>query len=89
MATVATEVFSIRIPKTLIKGIDKLADLTDRSKSYIGAQALAEYVDENVWLIEESQKGLEDVKMGRVVSEKDADIFFADLVKDILKQKKR
>ncbi len=43
--------FTLRIDPTIKKRLEKLAKNTGRSRSYLAAQALAEYVELNEWQV--------------------------------------
>jgi RHH-type rel operon transcriptional repressor/antitoxin RelB len=50
-----------------------LAESTKRSRSYLAAQAIAEYVDGNAWQVEEIRNAIEKADAGGpFVSEEDA-----------------
>lgn len=43
--------FTIRVDSTVKKRLEKLAKSTGRSRSYLAAEALSEYLDVNEWQI--------------------------------------
>jgi RHH-type rel operon transcriptional repressor/antitoxin RelB len=49
--------------------VDKLAAATRRSRSFLAAEAIQEYVALNSWQIEEIQKGLAEAERGQFESE--------------------
>jgi predicted transcriptional regulator len=47
--------------------LDKLAAATRRSRSFLAAEAIPEYVELNAWQIEEIQKGLMEAERGELL----------------------
>lgn len=63
---------TIRVSNDLKERLGRLAHDTRRSKSFLAAEAVSAYVDRELEIIEGIQRGLDDVKAGRVVSHADA-----------------
>lgn len=59
---------SVRVENDLAKRLERLAKATDRSKSYLAAQAIEEYVALQEWQVQAIQKGVAAAKRGDVVS---------------------
>jgi RHH-type rel operon transcriptional repressor/antitoxin RelB len=59
---------SVRVENDLAKRLDRLAKATDRSKSYLAAQAIEEYVALQEWQVQAIQEGIAAAKRGEVVS---------------------
>ena len=59
---------SVRVEDDLAKRLERLAKATDRSKSYLAAQAIEEYVALQEWQVQAIQKGVAAAKRGDVVS---------------------
>jgi RHH-type transcriptional regulator, rel operon repressor / antitoxin RelB len=55
---------TVRLSKELKDRLDRLAESTSRSKSYLAAVAIAEYVDANAWQVEEIRKAVEKADAG-------------------------
>lgn len=55
---------TVRLSKELKGKLDRLADSTRRSKSYLAAEAITEYVDANAWQIEEIGKAVQKADAG-------------------------
>jgi predicted transcriptional regulator len=55
---------TVPVPAKLKKRIDKLAEVTDRSSSWLAARALHVYVEEQDWQIEMIRQGHRDVRAG-------------------------
>ena len=72
---------SLRIDPNLKKRLDKLAEATRRSKSYLAAEAIRDFVAINEWQIAGIKKALKDADAGRFASERDVKEHFARLRK--------
>ena len=67
---------TIRLEPDLKQRLDHLAEATQRSKSFLAAQAIRDFVDLNEWQIQEIRSAL---------AEADSDDFASDdLVRDVL-----
>ena len=67
---------TIRLEPELKQRLDGLAEATQRSKSFLAAQAIREFVDLNEWQVQEIRRAL---------VEADSDDFASDeLVRDVL-----
>ena len=71
MASTAT--FTVRVPADLKKRIDQLAEASDRSRSWLTADALRHYVEDQQWQLAEIDAGLHDADAGRVVPHEEVD----------------
>jgi RHH-type rel operon transcriptional repressor/antitoxin RelB len=67
-----SKVLTLRLDPKLTKQLDKLADATQRSRSFLIAEAVREYIALNEWQIEETNKSLLEADRGEFASEKDA-----------------
>ncbi|MBZ5511546.1 MAG: ribbon-helix-helix protein, CopG family [Acidobacteriia bacterium] len=63
-------VLSLRLDPRLKKQLDKLAKATQRSRSFLAAEAIREYVSLNEWQVEEISKALVEADRGEFASEK-------------------
>lgn len=61
-----SSVISIRVDDDIKEKLDKLADATQRSKSFLIAEAIQEYVVTQEWHIREIESGLEEAKTGKL-----------------------
>ena len=50
--------FTVRLPDETTERLDRLAEKLDRSRAYVAAQAIADYVAREEWQIAEIAKGL-------------------------------
>lgn len=66
MATTKQNI-AIRVPSDLVSELDRLGTAVNRSRAWLGEQALRQYVEVQRWHMREISAGLEDLKAGRVV----------------------
>lgn len=57
-----TNVVTLRLEPELRQRLDQLAKAQRRSRSFVAADAIREYVATNRWQIEEIQRGLEEAE---------------------------
>ena len=62
-----TTTMTIRLEPGLKAKLDNLASVTRRSKSFLAAEAVANYVERETAIIEGIKQGLTDVQTGRIV----------------------
>ena len=62
-------VLTLRLDNGLRAGLDKLAAATRRSRSFLAAEAIRDYLELNRWQIEEIHKGLAEADRGEFASE--------------------
>ena len=67
---------TIRLEPALKQRLDHLAQATQRSKSFLAAQAIREFVDLNEWQVQEIRSAVAEADRGDFASD--------DLVKDVL-----
>jgi RHH-type rel operon transcriptional repressor/antitoxin RelB len=63
---------SVRVSKELAKRLEALAEATDRSKSYVAAQAIEEFVALNEWQVKAIRHGLAQANAGKLVGHDEA-----------------
>lgn len=56
---------SVRMSDELSKRLDTLAKAMDRSRSYVAAEAIEEYLDFHEWQIQGIKAGLKEIEKGR------------------------
>ena len=66
MAT-AKQNIAIRVPASLVTELDRLAKAVNRSRAWLGEEALRQYVQVQRWHLSEISSGIEDLEAGRVV----------------------
>jgi len=64
-----TAILTLRVPVEVKDQLDKLADATNRSKSYLAGEAIRQYLELEAWQVGEIQQA---------VKEADADDFASD-----------
>ena len=62
---------TIRLEPDVKKRLDRLAAATDRSKSFLAAEAVRAYVENNEWQIEEIRAALEEANAEDFATDKD------------------
>jgi len=63
----ATTTLTIRVPEDLKRRLDQLAKAADRSRSWLAADALRHYVEDQQWQLAEIESGMRDAAAGRVI----------------------
>jgi predicted transcriptional regulator len=63
-----SETLSIRLDARTKKRLDALARRTRRSKSFLGAEAIAAYVEAEEWQLGEIQTAIAELEQGKGVS---------------------
>lgn len=67
-----TATMTLRLSPDLRDKIGKLAEETDRTPSAVAQRGLSEYVDHQLWMIEEVERAREDFREGRTVPHDEA-----------------
>ena len=62
---------TIRLDKELKEGLDRLAAATDRSKSFLAAEAVRAYVENNEWQVAEIQDAIREANAQDFATDKD------------------
>jgi predicted transcriptional regulator len=62
---------TIRLDDEVKDRLDRLADSTHRSKSYLAAEAIREFVENNEWQIAETHVALKEADAGDFASDKE------------------
>jgi RHH-type transcriptional regulator, rel operon repressor / antitoxin RelB len=66
------KVVTLRLHSGLKGKLDKLAEATRRSRSFLAEEAIREYVELNSWQIAEIQKGLGEADRGEFATKAEA-----------------
>lgn len=66
-----SSVLTLRLDPKLKKQLDLLSHAVNRSRSFVAAEAIREYVELNNWQIDETVKALAEADHGDFSSEKD------------------
>ena len=75
---------TLRLPSSTKDKLGQLAAQTSRTKSFLAGEAIAAYVDRELEIVSGIERGLADMKAGRVVSHGDAMARLRATVKDKL-----
>jgi RHH-type transcriptional regulator, rel operon repressor / antitoxin RelB len=70
MAT--SSLISVRVPSIIAERLEHLAKTVERSKSYLAAEAIEEYLDIHEWQVQAIQDGLNEIEQGEVIDFIDA-----------------
>ena len=62
---------TIRLEETVKDRLEQLADATHRSRSFLAAEAIREYVEVNEWQIQETHAALVEADAGDFASEEE------------------
>ena len=60
----ATAVLTLRVPEEIKAKLDKLAQSTHRSRSYLAEEAIARYIDLEAWQIGEIEQAIQEADKG-------------------------
>lgn len=71
-----TTTMTIRLEESLKTRLDKIADATQRSKSFLANEALREYIDLNEWQIKEIKAGIKEADRGDFASDEEIEAIF-------------
>ena len=56
--------FTVRLPEEVTKKLDALASKLDRSRSYVAAQAIEDFVAREQWQLVDIEAGLREAERG-------------------------
>lgn len=73
---------SVRVPANVASRLENLAKAVDRSKSYLAAEAIEEYLALHEWQVQAIQAGLNEIKQGAVVDFADVKQFWEKGLED-------
>jgi predicted transcriptional regulator len=63
---------TVRVAPKVKKQLDRLAVSTKRTKSFLAGEAIADYVNRELEIVEGIKRGLEDMKAGRLIPHDEA-----------------
>jgi RHH-type rel operon transcriptional repressor/antitoxin RelB len=67
---------TIRIEDNTKNGLDKLAEATQRSRSFLAAEAIREYLERNEWQVAEVRAAIDEADRGEFAADADVKDFF-------------
>jgi len=70
--------FTVRVPEDVATQLDALASKMDRSRSYVAARAIADFVAREAWQLAEIEAGVNEAERGEFATEAE--------VEDVLKK---
>jgi RHH-type rel operon transcriptional repressor/antitoxin RelB len=70
-----TSTMTIRLEPAVKDRLDRLSEATRRSKSFLAAEAIREYVETNEWQIQEIRTALAEADAGNFASDADVKAF--------------
>ncbi len=76
-----TNILTLRLDSKLKRKLDKLAKATERSRSFLVAEAIRDFVALNEWQIAEIKKGLREADAGDFASDKEMEQTIAKWVR--------
>jgi RHH-type rel operon transcriptional repressor/antitoxin RelB len=68
-----TTTLTLRVPVEVKDQLDKLADATHRSKSFLAGEAIRQYLALEAWQIGEIQRALQEADAGDFATEEELD----------------
>ena len=68
---------TIRLDDDLKEQLDQLADATQRSKSFLAAEAIREFIELNQWQVKEIKQAVKEADLGEFASESEVKQTFA------------
>jgi len=67
---------TLRLDDSIKNRLDKLAESTHRTKSFLAAEAIESYIKLNEWQISETVKAIEEADRGEFASDEEVNNFF-------------
>lgn len=64
-----SQLLTLRLEPKLKKQLDRLAEATQRSRSFLAAEAIREYIALNEWQIKEIQRAIGEADRGEFASD--------------------
>ena len=74
-----TAAFTIRLDDEMLAKLDALAADTDRSRNWIAAKAIQDYVELNAWQTAKIKEGIAQADRGEFATEEELDAIEAEL----------
>ncbi|NHR04654.1 ribbon-helix-helix protein, CopG family [Chromobacterium haemolyticum] len=70
-------VMSVRVADDVAQQLEALAHATGRSKSFLVAQAIGDYLEREAWQVQAIEAGLKEADAGNFASSDEVSAFFA------------
>ncbi|CAM5774323.1 CopG family ribbon-helix-helix protein [Bosea minatitlanensis] len=71
-----TAAFTIRLDDEMLAKLDALAADTDRSRNWIAAKAIQDYVELNAWQIQRIREGIAEADRGAFATDEEVEAVF-------------
>ena len=68
-----TAILTLRVPVEVKDQLDKLADATNRSKSYLAGEAIRQYLELEAWQVGEIQQAVKEANADDFASDEEVD----------------
>ena len=68
-----TTTLTLRVPTETKERLDRLADATHRSKSYLAGEAIRQYIDLEAWQVGEIQQAIKEADANDFASDAEID----------------
>ena len=75
--SVATTTMTVRLPEEVKERLDRLAQTTERSKSWLAADAIVEYLRRQEWQVAEIEHGIQEADAGDFADAEEVAAVFA------------
>jgi predicted transcriptional regulator len=73
----ANSIVTVRLDEQLKRRLEALAQGTKRTKSFLAAEAIAQYLEREAWQTEETEKALQEADAGDFATEAEVAAVFA------------
>ncbi|MDR2213729.1 MAG: CopG family transcriptional regulator [Pseudomonadales bacterium] len=83
----ATTTMTIRVSAETKSKLERIATDTQRSQSFLAAEAVSAYVERELEIIDGIKRGMADVREGRVVSHAEAVARMREIIEDAKRHK--
>jgi predicted transcriptional regulator len=68
-----TAAFTLRLGEATLEALDRLAEKTERSRSWLATKAIEDYIALNAWQIDKIEAGLDAADRGDFASDVDVE----------------
>lgn len=85
----STTTMTIRVSSEVKDKLEKIANNTRRSKSFLAGEAVAAYVDRELEIIEGIKRGLADIKAGRLTPHEQVTLEARRIIAEAKKKQKK
>ena len=68
----SSETITVRLPAEVKRGLGRLAERTNRTKSFLASEAIAGFVERELRIVEGIERGLADLRKSDIVDHTEA-----------------